>query len=99
MYQGGVEFPRIKRFARWLSDTAHDYMWEAHESQRGLAKVMVGADYHLTDPGANARGPWAPPPHDSSYPRGCPLFGEVERGAEGGARHWCGQCPLAGPVG
>ena len=55
MYTGGVEFARIKRFGRWQSDAAHDYLWEAHETQRDLARVMVESTRTLTaSPG---RGP------------------------------------------
>ena len=54
MYTGGVEFARIKRFGRWQSDAAHDYLWEAHETQKDLSQVMVGATRTLT--ATSARG-------------------------------------------
>lgn len=50
MYHGSGEYAVVQRFGRWTTDTTHDYLWEFHERQRGLAKSMVEQDYELTAP-------------------------------------------------
>ena len=35
-----------------MSDAVHDYLFEAHDGQRGLSTAMAKADYPLEAPGA-----------------------------------------------
>ena len=49
MYRADEEYPRIKRFCRWLSDAAQDYLWESHEQQKGLSTKMVEAELEPAD--------------------------------------------------
>ena len=55
MYHGSGEFATVKRFGRWATDTVHDYLWEVHERQKGLAASMVKHDYELTAPTAKPK--------------------------------------------
>ena len=50
MYHGCGEFAVVKRFGRWSTDVVHDYLWEYHENQKGLAEAMVEADFELPAP-------------------------------------------------
>ena len=49
MYRADEEYPKIKRFCRWISDAAHDYLWESHEQQKGLSTKMVEAELEPAD--------------------------------------------------
>ena len=48
LYKAGFDVECIKRMGRWASNAVHNYLWETHEKQRGLAARMVEETGTLT---------------------------------------------------
>ena len=47
MYHVTRDVVNVQRFGRWLSQSFHCYLWEAHERQRGLGTGMATEGFHL----------------------------------------------------
>ena len=50
IYMTSQDLEHVKRFGRWSSSSFHNYLWESHGKQKGLAKGMASADGQLLPP-------------------------------------------------
>jgi integrase len=55
MHQAGIEKQVIQQFGRWKSDAYFHYLWDAHETQKGLSTTMARTRFELTDADANPK--------------------------------------------
>ncbi|CAE8597095.1 unnamed protein product, partial [Polarella glacialis] len=56
LYHSCGDLAFVQRFGRWKSDAFHGYLWEAHEPQREVAKLMAGATTALLMPRPEKHG-------------------------------------------